>query len=229
MEKNGPDESEQESEQDEGSKEVDSSEGNEDDASEGEERSENLQEDEEIEGGEIGENGEVEAEADEVEANEVEADEVEADDEEEEERDEGLSIAQQYSGKQRYHGRIQHATKLPQMFQHATKRKPRKEKKPTRNAYKWLKEIRQYQKSTDAIIPYLPFQKLVRGIAAEMEPGMINLRFQKDAILCLREALESYGTKYFDAVNVVALGSRRTTVLPRDSETLKKLKKTGFF
>ena len=48
-----------------------------------------------------------------------------------------------------------------------------------------LSEIRRYQKSTDLLIRKLPFQKLVREIAAEFKS---DLRFQSQAVQALQEA-----------------------------------------
>ena len=48
-----------------------------------------------------------------------------------------------------------------------------------------LREIRRYQKSTELLIRKLPFQRLVREIAAGVKT---ELRFQSHAILALQEA-----------------------------------------
>lgn len=46
-----------------------------------------------------------------------------------------------------------------------------------------LREIRQYQKSTESLIPKLPFQRLVREIAQTIKP---DFRFQSAAIGALQ-------------------------------------------
>ena len=52
-----------------------------------------------------------------------------------------------------------------------------------------LREIRRYQKSTELLMRKLPFQRLVREIAAEFKT---DLRFQSSAVVALQEAAEAY-------------------------------------
>ena len=58
-----------------------------------------------------------------------------------------------------------------------------------------LREIRRYQKSTELLIPKLPFQRLVREIAADMNS---ELRFQSSALGALQEAAEAYFVGLFE-------------------------------
>ena len=59
-----------------------------------------------------------------------------------------------------------------------------------------LKQIRQYQKSTELLIRKLPFQRLVREIAGDSEiitsPLCGKVRFQSAAVMALQEAAEAY-------------------------------------
>lgn len=56
-----------------------------------------------------------------------------------------------------------------------------------------LREIRRYQKSTDLIIPKLPFQRLVREVAESVKQQTAGgLRFQRSAIVALQEAAEVF-------------------------------------
>ena len=59
-----------------------------------------------------------------------------------------------------------------------------------------LKQIRQYQKSTELLIRKLPFQRLVREIASDSEiitsPLCGKVRFQSAAVMALQEAAEAY-------------------------------------
>ncbi|CAG8734665.1 4493_t:CDS:2, partial [Dentiscutata heterogama] len=54
-----------------------------------------------------------------------------------------------------------------------------------------LREIRQYQKSTNLLLRKLPFSRVVREIAIElMEPDAnVGYRWQSSAILALQEAI----------------------------------------
>jgi len=65
-----------------------------------------------------------------------------------------------------------------------------------------LREIRQYQKSTDLLLRKLPFARLVKEIAMDYiqkdfttESG---LRWQSHAILALQEAAEAYLVHLFE-------------------------------
>ena len=54
-----------------------------------------------------------------------------------------------------------------------------------------LAEIRKYQKSTENLIPKLPFRRLVREIIRNTM-GKENARIQEIAIEALQEAAEAY-------------------------------------
>lgn len=74
-------------------------------------------------------------------------------------------------------------------------KKPRKPHR-YRPGVKALKEIRQYQKSTDMLLRKLPFARLVREIAEEWAPtsrdGLVPVRWQSSALLALQEASEAW-------------------------------------
>ena len=57
-----------------------------------------------------------------------------------------------------------------------------------------LREIRRYQKSTELLMRKLPFQRLVREVAAEYKN---DLRFQASAIAALQEATEQHISPFF--------------------------------
>ena len=65
-----------------------------------------------------------------------------------------------------------------------------------------LKEIRRYQKSTDLLIRKLPFQRLVREIANDIDvcPAHLRgkIRFQSAAVMALQEASEAYLVGLFE-------------------------------
>ena len=60
-----------------------------------------------------------------------------------------------------------------------------------------LREIRRYQKTTDLLLPKLPFKRLVREIAHEIN---IELRFQSGAMEALQEAAEAYLVNEFESI-----------------------------
>lgn len=75
------------------------------------------------------------------------------------------------------------------------------------------KGIRRYQKNTHLILRKLPFQRMVREIGTEMLAGC---RFQSTAILVIQEAAEAFLVSLFEDSGLIALKSRRLTVMPRD-------------
>lgn len=76
-----------------------------------------------------------------------------------------------------------------------------------------LREIRRYQKSTELLIRKLPFQRLVKEIAAEFKA---ELRFQSSAVLALQEASEAYLVGLFEDTNLCAIHAKRVTIMPKD-------------
>ena len=87
-----------------------------------------------------------------------------------------------------------------------------------------LREIRQCQKSTECLIKRSPFQKLIRKkISQEYRvcpdgPGTpsIQVRFQSTAIAALQETAENFIVGLFEDVNLLAVHTKRVTVMPRD-------------
>ena len=84
-----------------------------------------------------------------------------------------------------------------------------------------LREIRRYQKSTDLLIRKLPFQRLVREIAADFKN---DLRFQESAILALQEAAEAYLVSLFEDTNLCALHAKRVTIQPKDIQLARRIR-----
>ena len=86
-----------------------------------------------------------------------------------------------------------------------------------------LHEICQYQKSTECLIKKSPFQKLIQEISQEYQicpqglgtPSM-QVRFQSTAIVALQEAAENSIMGLSEDVNLLAVHTKRVTVIPRD-------------
>ena len=76
-----------------------------------------------------------------------------------------------------------------------------------------LRHIRKYQKSTDLLIRKLPFQRLVREIALNINS---ELRFQSTALLALQEGAEAFLVGMFQDVNLIAIHGKRVTIMPKD-------------
>ena len=76
-----------------------------------------------------------------------------------------------------------------------------------------LREIRHYQKGSVLLIRKLPFQRVVREIAADLRP---DIRFQSSALLALQEAAEAYLVRLFEDTNLCAIHAKRVTIMPKD-------------
>ena len=91
-----------------------------------------------------------------------------------------------------------------------------------------LKQIRQYQKSTDLLIRKLPFQRLVREIACDSEeiksPLCGKIRFQSAAIMALQEAAEAYLVGLFEDTNLCAIHAKRVTIMPKVIQLARRIR-----
>ena len=86
-----------------------------------------------------------------------------------------------------------------------------------------LREIRRYQQLTDCLIKRTPFNKLIKEISQEYRvcpdgPGTpsVQVRFQSTALAALQEAAENFLVGLFEDVNLLAVHTKRVTVMPRD-------------
>ena len=86
-----------------------------------------------------------------------------------------------------------------------------------------LREIHRYQQSTDCIIKRTPFNKLIKEIFQEYRvcpdgPGTpsVQVRFQLTALATLQEATENFLVGLFEDVNLLAVHTKRVTVIPCD-------------
>ena len=84
-----------------------------------------------------------------------------------------------------------------------------------------LAEIRKYQKSTQSLIPKLPFRRLVREIAQSEKQ---DIRMQETALEALQEAAETYLVRLLDDANFCALHARRVTLMPRDIQLARRIR-----
>ena len=91
-----------------------------------------------------------------------------------------------------------------------------------------LKQIRQYQRSTDLLIRKLPFQRLVREIACDSQvirsPLCGKVRFQSAAIMALQEAAEAYLVGLFEDTNLCAIHAKRVTIMPKDIQLARRIR-----
>ena len=84
-----------------------------------------------------------------------------------------------------------------------------------------LREIRNYQKSTELLIRKLPFQRLVREVAQDFKN---DLRFQGSAVMALQEAAEAYLVSLFEDTNLCSIHAKRVTIMPRDMQLARRIR-----
>ncbi|KAK3262895.1 histone H3 protein [Cymbomonas tetramitiformis] len=96
-------------------------------------------------------------------------------------------------------------------------------KKPTR--YRpgtvALREIRKYQRTTELVVRKLPFQRLCREIAGELNA---EVRFQSAALLALQEASEAYLVGIMEDSNLIAIHAKRVTIMPKDMQLARRIR-----
>ena len=86
-----------------------------------------------------------------------------------------------------------------------------------------LREIRRYQKSTNLLIPRLPFGRAVRQVADEVFPGK-ELRFQGSAILAIQQSAEDFLQNLFTDCYLLADHAKRKTITPKDMLLAKRIR-----
>ena len=90
-----------------------------------------------------------------------------------------------------------------------------------------LKQIRQYQKSTELLIRKLPFQRLVLEIAGDSQiitsPLCGKVRFQSAAIMALQEAAEAYLVGLFEDTNLCTIHAKQVTIMPKDIQLARRI------
>ncbi|XP_032766923.1 histone H3.3A-like [Rattus rattus] len=84
-----------------------------------------------------------------------------------------------------------------------------------------LSEIRCCQKSTELLIPKLPFQRLVREMAQDFKT---DLRFQEAAIGALQQASEAYLVGHSEDTNLCAIHAKHVTIMPKDIQLARHIR-----
>lgn len=90
-----------------------------------------------------------------------------------------------------------------------------------------LREIRRYQKSTQLLIPKLPFQRFCREIANDLLEGTsvpCGYRWQLQAVIALQEAAENYLVHLFEDSNLNAIHGKRVTIQIKDIQLARRIR-----
>jgi histone H3 len=84
-----------------------------------------------------------------------------------------------------------------------------------------LKEIRQYQKTTNLLIGKYTFARLVRELVQRLRP---DLRITSSALSTLHETTEAYVVNLFNDTNLCAIHAKRVTIFPRDIQLARRIR-----
>jgi len=85
-----------------------------------------------------------------------------------------------------------------------------------------LMEIRKYQKSSNLLIPRLPFSRVIREVCEQVCPR--GLRFQSSAINALQEASEAYLVTLFEDSLLCTIHAKRVTLMPKDMTLARRIR-----
>ncbi|KAK3138428.1 hypothetical protein QOZ80_5AG0368860 [Eleusine coracana subsp. coracana] len=90
-----------------------------------------------------------------------------------------------------------------------------------------LREIRKYQKSTELLLPFAPFARLVREtsnfFAGDGKDAVS--RWTPEAVLTLQEAAEFHLVELFDMAQLCAVHARRVTLMQKDIQLARRIGK----
>ena len=84
-----------------------------------------------------------------------------------------------------------------------------------------LREIKQYQRSSDTLIQRSPFVRLVKEVLQGINPEM---HIQSLATVALQEAAEAFLTSLFEDSNLIAIHGKRTTVTDKDLKLVCRIR-----
>jgi histone H3 len=83
-----------------------------------------------------------------------------------------------------------------------------------------LRQIRQLQRTTELLIPKVPFHRLVQEVTREVSE--VRYRFKADGYEALQEAAENYIVDLMKQAFENAIHAKRVTIMPEDLQLAKK-------
>ncbi|KAL6050644.1 Alpha-glucosides permease mph3 [Balamuthia mandrillaris] len=86
-----------------------------------------------------------------------------------------------------------------------------------------IREIRKLQRSTDLLIPKLPFARVVRELAKAYLADT-EFRWQAQALLALQESAEMYLVQLFEDANLCCIHAKRVTIMPKDIALARRIR-----
>ncbi|CUM65438.1 uncharacterized protein PRCAT00003077001 [Priceomyces carsonii] len=97
-------------------------------------------------------------------------------------------------------------------------------KRRYRPGTKALREIRQYQRSTDLLLRKLPFARLVKEVTENYIGVDYGMRWQSNAVLALQEASEAYLIHLLEDTNLCAIHAKRVTIMQKDIQLARRIR-----
>ena len=89
-----------------------------------------------------------------------------------------------------------------------------------------LREIRRVQKTTDLLIRKIPFQRVVREIAADFPEHNKGdpFKWQATAVLATQTEAEQYVTRLMEDANEVTIHKKQVTIMPKGLQLARRLR-----
>ncbi|CAM0954915.1 unnamed protein product [Alopecurus aequalis] len=84
-----------------------------------------------------------------------------------------------------------------------------------------LRQIRKFQKSTELLIPFAPFVRLVKEIS-EFYSKEVS-RWNPAALVALQEAAEYHLVDMFERANLCAIHAKRVTIMQKDIQLARRI------
>eukprot|EP01028_Stygiella_incarcerata_P001061 TRINITY_DN11669_c0_g1_i1.p2 TRINITY_DN11669_c0_g1~~TRINITY_DN11669_c0_g1_i1.p2 ORF type:complete len:133 (+),score=45.19 TRINITY_DN11669_c0_g1_i1:128-526(+) len=87
-----------------------------------------------------------------------------------------------------------------------------------------LLEIRRFQKSTELLIPRLPFSRLVREVVMMFSRHIGQMRMTREALEALQEETEAWIVGLLEDANICAIHGKRVTLMAKDIQLTRRLR-----
>ena len=86
-----------------------------------------------------------------------------------------------------------------------------------------LREIRRLQKTTELLVPKLPFARVIKSICNELLAGE-QIRWAAEGLLAIQTASESYLTGLFEDAVLCSIHAKRVTLMIKDIHLARRLR-----
>ena len=87
-----------------------------------------------------------------------------------------------------------------------------------------LDEIRKYQKTHHALLPKLPFTRVVKSITERVTCGQVQMKWKAEALEAVQQATEDYLVHLFEDCNLCAIHCKRVTIMLKDIHLARRIR-----